>query len=55
MATYHAGKHGIPICGTKGSANRWNVICLSANDWNNTATDLRCSKCVCELKKKAVK
>lgn len=54
-AVYHAGpRYDAPLCGTRGSGNRFNVVVLGPKDWNQLDPKNRCSKC-CEaiLKKKA--
>jgi len=47
---YHAGKKGIPLCGTKGSGNRYNVVVLSSSEWNLLSQDQKCSKCLAKIK-----
>lgn len=48
-AKYHAGKHGAPLCGARGTGNRSNVICLSPREWNATKAEHRCSKCAAKI------
>ncbi len=47
----HAGKNGIPVCGTKGKGDRFNVVVLGPKDWNQTKPENRCSKCIAKLKR----
>lgn len=52
MSKYHAGKHGNPLCGSRGTASRYNVVCLGPKEWNATPVEQRCSKCAAKIKAK---
>jgi hypothetical protein len=46
MSKYHARTQaGQPMCGTRGSGNRYNVISVGAKEWNELSHDQRCTKC----------
>lgn len=49
MALYHAGKHGTPLCGSRGNGNRYNVVCLPAKEWNESHPENRCQKCIAKI------
>lgn len=49
MSKYHATKNGLPLCGTRGNGNRFNVVCVPASDWNALSAEQRCSKCVAKI------
>jgi hypothetical protein len=56
MSKYHAGKHGAPLCGTRGHGNRYNVIVLAPKEWNELSEDQRCTKCAAKIQaEKAVR
>jgi hypothetical protein len=46
---YHAGKSGISLCGSKGTANGFHVVVLPAKEWNGISPTARCEKCVAKL------
>ena len=50
MAKYHAGKHNNPLCGARGTGNRFNVVCVDAATWNTLSDNQKCSKCVEKIK-----
>ena len=45
MAKYHAAKNGMALCGSRGSANGYNVLIVAAAEWNVLNPNNRCSKC----------
>lgn len=49
LAIYHAGTYNAPLCGARGTANRWNVVVLPPREWNALAPAQRCSKCVAKI------
>lgn len=49
MAKYHAMKNNLPLCGAKGTGNRFNVVCLPPSGWNALAEALRCEKCIAKI------
>jgi len=57
-AVYHAKRNGlnVPLCGTRGTGDRYNVVSVPAKDWNELDTGSRCRKCSEIIaKKKALK
>lgn len=52
---YHAGKNNVPLCGTRGTGGRYNVLVVDAKTWNSLSINQRCSKCVSILQKQASK
>lgn len=49
QAKYHAGKPGLPLCGTRSTGNRYCVVVVSPSSWNAMNPDQRCSKCIAKL------
>lgn len=47
MTKYHARIGGLntALCGANGTANGFHVVTLSAKEWNETRTALRCERC----------
>lgn len=50
MGKYHLGAARIPLCGARGTANRYNVICVSKREWDQLSEQLRCAKCAEKLR-----
>lgn len=54
MSKYHVKKGLIPLCGTKGNGNRFNVVCLPLAQWKELINpESRCTKCAALLEKKS--
>lgn len=49
MAKYHAMKNNLPLCGARGTGDRFNVICLPPKGWNALPVGLRCEKCIAKI------
>lgn len=52
MSKYHAGKSGSPLCGARGTGNRFNVVTVAPAEWNALAPASRCSKCAAVIAKR---
>jgi hypothetical protein len=55
MHKYHAGRPGFPLCGARGTGNRYNVVVFGPADWNALKPEQRCSRCVEQIQKRAEK
>lgn len=53
MSKYHVKKGLIPLCGTKGAGNRFNVVTLPLVEWKTLSPESRCTKCAAILEKKS--
>lgn len=49
---YHAAKNGLPLCGTRGTGNRYNVVCLPPKEWNALPEHQMCQKCADKIRAK---